>query len=91
MSPLARLNDSVGRFNFFKRLIRISEWFKCNRLTLHLNKTRYSIFHGPKKKISRMYDKMSIDGHIFLREYKVKYLGLMIDKTLSWRGHVEYI
>ena len=60
-------------------LIRISERFKCNRLTLHLNKTCYSIFHGPKKKISRMYDKMSIDGHIILREYKVKYLGLMID------------
>ena len=38
-------------------LIRMSEWFKCNRLTLHLNKTSYSIFHGPKKKISRMYDK----------------------------------
>ena len=72
-------------------LIRISEWFKCNRLTLHLNKTCYSIFHGPKKKISRMYDKMSIDGHIILREYKVKYLGLMIDETLSWQGHVEYI
>ena len=72
-------------------LIRISEWFKCNRLTLHLNKTCYSIFHGPKKKISRMYDKMSIDGHIILREYKIKYLGLMIDETLSWQGHVEYI
>ena len=72
-------------------LIRMSEWFKCTRLTLHLNKTSYSIFHGPKKKISRMYDKMSIDDSVILRENKVKYLGLIIDETLSWQGHIDYI
>ena len=72
-------------------LVRLSNWFKCNRLTLHLDKTCYSIYHGPKKKIPRRYDKISIDGHIIHREHKIKYLGLIIDETLSWRDHVDYI
>ena len=55
-------------------LIRLRDWFKSNRLTLHLDKTCYSIFHGPRKKIPRMYDNMSIDGHVIHREHKVKYL-----------------
>ena len=38
-----------------------------------------------------MYDKMSIDDSIILRENKVKYLGLIIDETLSWQDHIDYI
>ena len=72
-------------------LIRLRDWFKSNRLTLHLDKTCYSIFHGPRKKIPRMYDNMSIGGHVIHREHKVKYLGLIIDETLSWKDHVDYI
>ena len=72
-------------------LIRLRDWFKSNRLTLHLDKTCYSIFHGPRKKIPRMYDNMSIDGHVIHREHKVKYLGLIIDETLSWKDHVDYV
>ena len=72
-------------------LIRLRDWFESNRLTLHLDKTCYSIFHGPRKKIPRMYDNMSIDGHVIHREHKVKYLGLIIDETLSWKDHVDYV
>ena len=38
-----------------------------------------------------MYDKMSIDDSVILRENKVKYLGLIIDETWSWQGHIDYI
>ena len=31
-------------------LIRLSDWFKSNRLTLYTDKTCYSIFHGPRRK-----------------------------------------
>ena len=37
-------------FNRMKKcLVKLMEWFTCNRLTLNLTKTCYSIFHGPKK------------------------------------------
>ena len=72
-------------------LVRLRNWFKCNRLTLHLDKTCYSIYHGPKKKIPGMYDNISIDGHIIHREHEIKYLGLIIDETWSWRDHEDYI
>ena len=38
-----------------------------------------------------MYGNMSIDGHGIHREHKVKYLGLIIGETLSWKDHVDYI
>ena len=30
-------------------MVKLTDWFSCNRLTLNLTKTCYSIFHGPKK------------------------------------------
>ena len=79
-------------FNRMKKcLVKLMEWFSCNRLTLNLTKTCYSIFHGRKKQIPRMYDKMTINGNAIHRENKYKYLGLIIDKKLSWRDHTDYL
>ena len=38
-----------------------------------------------------MYDNISIDGHIIHREHEIKYLGLIIDETWSWRDHEDHI
>ena len=38
-----------------------------------------------------MYNRMTINGNIIQRENKVKYLGLMIDETLSWKDHIDYL
>ena len=36
-------------FNIMKNcMVKLTEWFSCNRLTLNLTKTCYSIYHGPK-------------------------------------------
>ena len=79
-------------FNKMKNcMIKLTDWFSCNRLTLNLTKTCYSIFHGPKKHIPRMYNKMTLNGNVIHRENKVKYLGLMIDEKLSWKDHIDYL
>ena len=79
-------------FNKMKNcMVKLTDWFSCNRLTLNLTKTCYSIFHGPKKHIPRMYNIMTINGNVIHRENKVKYLGLMIDEKLSWKDHIDYL
>ena len=49
----------------------------------------YSIYHGPKKKIPRLYDTMALNGQIINRQSCVKYLRLTIDETFNWGQHVS--
>ena len=68
----------IGRiFNQMRDdLSKLKEWFACNRLTLNFLNTCYNIYHGPRRTISRMHDRMNIGGHsIFAKN--VKYLGLI--------------
>ena len=85
-----RGNDVGLVYNDVKKgLIQLKEWFSCNRLTLNLAKTCYSIYHGPKKKNPRLYDTMALNGQIINRQSCVKYLGLTIDETFNWGQHVS--
>ena len=77
-------------FNTMKNcMVKLTEWFSCNRPTLNLTKTCYNIFHVPK--ISKMYDKMTTFGSVIQRENKLQYLGLMTDEKLSWKDHINYL
>ena len=83
----------IGRiFNQMRDgLSKLKEWFACNRLTLNFLKTCYSIYHGQRRKIPRMYDRMNISGHSIFRQKTVKYLGLMIDDILNWDDHIYHL
>ena len=72
-----------------KGLIQLKEWFSCNRLTLILAKTCYSIYRGPNKTVPRLYDTMALKGQIINRQSCVKYLGLTNDDTFNWGQHVS--
>ena len=62
--------------------------FKCNRLTLSLEKTNYSIFHRPRAKIPSFLDNLKCEQHTIQRMTTVKYLGLYLDDKLTWTDHV---
>ena len=69
---------------------KLKEWFACNRLFNFL-KTCYSISHGPRRKISWMYDRLNFGGHSIFRIKTVKYLGLMIDGISNWKDHIDHL
>ena len=59
-------------------------WLNSNRISLNINKTEFIIFHPPKKIISNDKVKIKINGkRIFPSEF-IKYLGVFLDKNLSW-------
>ena len=70
-------------------MTQLSEWFTANRLSLHLNKTCYSVF-GPKHKVTTEL-KLYICGKEIQNTESCKYLGIFIDCDLKWKTHINYI
>ena len=73
-----------------KELRKINNWLIVNRLSLNIKKTNFIIFHPFNKplkhKITLVFGKNAI------KECKaIKYLGVMIDSTLSWKPHCDKI
>ena len=69
-------------------LLKITEWLEINKLTLNVSKSNF-IFSVPQKK--------AVDIKIYLcnkqlekKDY-VKFLGVHIDKHLSWKKQIEFI
>ena len=72
-------------------LKHISDWFKANKLSLNIKKTNYMIF---KNKYSNKPDiniKIQIDNRLIQQVDTTKFLGLLIDRNLSWSSHTQHI
>lgn len=70
-------------------LIKISEWFKNNKLKLHPDKSRF-IIHS-RDKLVRIYmsnSEVQRCGY-GLQEEGVKLLGITIDENLDWKLHIN--
>ena len=69
----------------------VSSWLRLNKLSLNANKTELIFFHS--KQHSFNYDNISIkfDGKKLAPVDEVKYLGMYIDKYLSWNFHIHHL
>ena len=69
-------------------LPKLSNWFKCNKLSLNLGKTNFIHFktraHTEETNISLKIDSISIQ-----QKKNTKFLGIYIDECLSWHEHVR--
>ena len=79
-----------------KELENVCDWLLANRLTLNIDKFNYVLFHPYQRKIGtdinlRVYD----NEHKMFKQLEhktyVKYLGVLIDKNLSWKYHIDFI
>ena len=73
----------------------LSDWFKANRLSLNVKKTNYMMF-GYKKvvgqcPITNSNFSIKIDHVNITEEEYTKFLGVIIDKKLTWQRHVTHI
>lgn len=68
----------------------IAEYFRINRLTLNIDKTKYINFTTAKKRTSNV-DHIVIAGHRIEKVDCVKYLGLNLDSHLTWKNHMLYV
>ena len=70
-----------------KIFVDINNWFKINHLVLNYNKTHYLQFNT---KNSRDYVlKINYQGNYVKSSSHTKYLGVIIDDSLSWKAHID--
>ena len=68
----------------------VSDWFACNKLTLNYKKTEYIDFSKPDGSSTDNFF-LKIDGQRLRKVDQSKFLGVLIDQDLSWRGHIRKI
>jgi len=65
----------------------LNTWFKVNLLTLNLNKTQYLEFRT--KNYYNVNTQIKYGQECITNASEIKFLGLTIDDTLSWKQHIE--
>ena len=69
----------------------VSKWLSLNKLSLNADKTDLIFFHSKQHALN--YDSISIkfNGIKLFPIDNVKYLGMYIDKYLSWNFHIQQL
>ena len=85
----ANLSDLITTVN--QELSNLSVWFKANKLSLNIDKTNYMIFKN--RHSNRIYDDLNIciDGRKISRVSHTKFLGVLLDESLTWSNHTSNI
>ena len=73
----------------FKTLSYLNLWFKANLLSLNINKT-YLLQFCTNNKIENTLELNYINKTI-LNVHSMKFLGLLVDDTLSWDQHINQV
>ena len=71
-------------------LEKVNQWTIANRLTINTNKTELIIFTN-KTNYSNENDKIYLNGQIIDPVDHVRFLGVMIDKNLNFKMHIQHV
>ena len=77
-------------------LQKVCDWLNANKLTINAKKSNFVIFRPSQKKLSyqiniRIYKNASNSDTFLECKVYVKFLGVLIDKNLTWKYHIDYI
>ena len=75
-------------------LKKVKIWCDVNRLSINFSKTNFMIIKSQKKKDDQVNVNIeSADGtiNVLQRKQKIKYLGVLLDETMSFNHHISYI
>jgi hypothetical protein len=75
--------------NYASVLTKVNKWFQSNSLTLNLNKT--NIIHFAAKPTMNIPECTDLGQNQLINSQIIKFLGLTLDHTLSWRSHITRI
>ena len=82
------LTELINTLN--TELINVSSWFKCNKLSLNIAKTNFIHFQTLHSNIE-LPQPIKIDDLSLLKKDFTKFLGITIDKNLTWDQHIQNI
>ena len=78
-----------------KELASVCNWLMANKLSLNTKKSNFVSFRPYQKRMNfdvtiKLFDDKNSSILLERKDY-VKYLGVLIDSTLSWRQHILFI
>ena len=84
------------KFIVNEELLHLCEWLNSNKLSLNTAQCNFVIFHPYQHKLDHNVNLEIFDNNsrqLLALEHKthVKYLGVLIDGSLSWKQHIDYI
>ena len=78
-------------------LEKLADWFKANKLTLNISKTKYILFRKKSLNIDFSQLKLLIEGKeidrigLGCKEESFKFVGVLLDEFLTWDHHAKYV
>ena len=71
-------------------IVLIMDWLIVNKLSINLKKTHFIIFQKRRAKFNTT-ENLTMGGEIIERKSSTKFLGVIIDKCLTFQEHILYI
>ena len=74
-------------------LRKFDDWFRANKLSLNVEKTKFTLFHKPSQSenLPLKLPTLRLNDILIERKESLKFLGILIDETLSWKKHIKVI
>ena len=73
------------------KLVKVDTWFKCNKLSLNIDKTHFILFRSDKKNINPQLLHITINGQELKREKCTTFLGVIIDEFINFKPHIDHL
>ena len=76
-----------------EELRKVANWFKANKLSFNISKTKYSLFHSTRKRkdLVCILPPLHIDNVPVKREFVTKFLRVYLDENISWKHHINIV
>ena len=88
-SPSLDISTSCELIN--RELSRVGDWLIINRHSINISKAKYMIFHPRQKDISHVTLEPTLNGDKIERVDDFNFIGVVIDKHISWKYHTEML
>ena len=73
-----------------EQLRRVAIWFKANKISLKISKTKYYLFHSTRKRkdLPNILPPLHINKVTIKREFAAKFLGVYLDENISYHINI---
>ena len=88
-------DENIGKLlqQMNKELKSVSSWFKANKLSINIDKTKWTIIHLTSKKrfMPTKFPELFVEGITLERKTFTKFLGVFIDENVRWKDCINII
>ena len=69
--------------------MKITVWFKANKLSINVSKSKYMIFKSRQKRLTVDLS-IEVNNSKLDKAKEVMFLGVILDEHLSWKSHISH-